>query len=222
MHPGAAAVNASTDFIDANIEAGRGEKIAVVDVGGQRELTYHEVSRYVCRTGHALRRLGVRPEERVMALLPDCPEFVFVFFGAIRIGAVAVPVNTLLTPPEYQYLLNDSRARVLVVHERFLDKIAAVRSSLGHLEHILLVGEGAQGYPRLADLIEEEQDELAPFPMTADDAAFWLYSSGTTGFPKGAVHLQHDMRCCAESFGVGVLGMTAADRTLSVANQFFD
>ena len=213
-------MNASTDFIDANIDAGRGAKVAVVDVGGQRELTYAEVSRDVCRTGHALRRLGVRPEERVVALLPDCPEFISVFFGAIRIGAVAVPLNTLLTPPEYEYLLNDSRARVLIVHERFLDKIAAIRPSLRHLEHVVVVG-GQQEHPRLADLLAGEQDELVPCDMTHDDTAFWLYSSGTTGFPKGAVHLQHDMRCCAESFGVGVLGMTAADRTFSVAKLFF-
>lgn len=214
-------MNASTDFIDANIEAGRGEKVAVVDAGSQRELTYAEIAAGVCRTGHALRRLGVRPEERVMALLPDGPEFIFVFFGAIRIGAVAVPVNTLLTPPEYEYLLEDSRARVLVVHERFLEKIAAVRPSLRHLEHVVVVGEGAQAYPRLADLLEKEPEQLPAFDMTHDDAAFWLYSSGTTGFPKGAVHLQHDMRCCAESFGVGVLGMAAADRTFSVAKLFF-
>jgi benzoate-CoA ligase family protein len=214
-------MNASTDFIDANIEAGRGSKVAVIDVGGQRELTYAEVSRGVSRAGHALRRLGVRPEERVMALLPDCPEFISVFFGAIRIGAVAVPVNTLLTPPEYEYLLNDSRARVLVVHQRFLDRIAAVRSRTRHLEHIVVVGEGQHDYPPLDDLLDAERDGLTPVDMSADDVAFWLYSSGTTGFPKGAVHLQHDMRCCAESFGVGVLGMTAADRTFSVAKLFF-
>jgi benzoate-CoA ligase family protein len=214
-------MNASTDFIDANIEAGRGSKVAVIDVGGQRELTYAEVSRGVSRAGHALRRLGVRPEERVMALLPDCPEFISVFFGAIRIGAVAVPVNTLLTPPEYEYLLNDSRARVLVVHQRFLDRIAAVRSRTRHLEHIVVVGEGQHDSPPLDDLLDAERDGLTPVDMSADDVAFWLYSSGTTGFPKGAVHLQHDMRCCAESFGVGVLGMTAADRTFSVAKLFF-
>jgi benzoate-CoA ligase len=214
-------MNATTDFVDANIEAGRGGKVAVVDVGGGRELTYAQIASAVNRTGRALQRLGVRPEERVMALLPDCPEFVFTFFGAIRIGAVAVPVNTLLTPPEYEYLLNDSRARVLVVHERFLDKVVAARDALRHLEHIVVVGEGQHGYPRLADLLEVEREDLTPVDMSPDDTAFWLYSSGTTGFPKGAVHLQHDMRCCAESFGVGVLGMTAVDRTFSIAKLFF-
>ena len=214
-------MNATTDFLDANLRAGRSGRIAVVDAATGREWTYDEVARDVNRTGHALRRLGVRPEERVMALLPDCPEFIAVFFGAIRIGAVAVPVNTLLTPPEYEYLLNDSRARVLVVHERFIDKVEAVRGALRHLEHIVVVGEGQPGYARLADLVEHEPGELTAVEMAVDDTAFWLYSSGTTGFPKGAVHLQHDMRCCAESFGVGVLGITHDDRTFSVAKLFF-
>lgn len=214
-------MNASVDFIDANLSAGRAARVAVVDAADGRELTYADVAHGVNRAGHALRRLGVRPEERVMALLPDCPEFIFVFFGAIRIGAVAVPVNTLLTPPEYEYLLNDSRARVLVIHERFLEKIEGVRGSLRHLQHIVVVGDGQPRYPRLADLMEPESGGLDAVEMNADDAAFWLYSSGTTGFPKGAVHLQHDMRCCAESFGAGVLGLTAADRTFSVAKLFF-
>mgnify|MGYP006195698751 CR=1 FL=1 len=214
-------MNASADFLDANLAAGRADRVAVVDAADGGELTYGDVARGVNRTGHALRKLGVRPEERVMALLPDCPEFIFVFFGAIRIGAVAVPVNTLLTPPEYEYLLNDSRARVLVVHERFVETIETIRASLRHLEHIVTVGEGQPGYPRLADLLETEPSALAAVDMSDDDAAFWLYSSGTTGFPKGAVHLQHDMRCCAESFGVGVLGLSEADRTFSVAKLFF-
>jgi len=214
-------MNATTDLLDANLAAGRGDRPAVIDAATGRTLTYDGVARAAAQTGHALRRLGVRAEERVMLLLPDCPEFVFGFLGAIRIGAVAVPVNTLLTPGEYEYLLNDSRARVLIVHERFLDKIEAVRDSLRYLEHILVVGEGQPAHARLSDLIERETGDLAPENMSADDAAFWLYSSGTTGFPKGAVHLQHDMRCCAEAFGIGVLGITASDRTFSVAKLFF-
>jgi benzoate-CoA ligase len=214
-------MNATTDLLDANLDAGRGPRTAVVDVGARREFTYAEVAASVARTGHAFRRLGVRPEERVMLLLPDCTEFVAAFFGAIRIGAVAVPVNTLLTPPEYEYLLNDSRARVMVVHERFVDKIEAVRPGLRYLEHTVMVGEGQPAHARLADLVADEPQRLDPVEMHHDDAAFWLYSSGTTGFPKGAVHLQHDMRCCAESFGQGVLGITEADRTFSVAKLFF-
>jgi benzoate-CoA ligase family protein len=208
-------MNAAADFVDANVVAGRGDRIAVVDVATDRELTYANVLAAVNQTGNALRRLGVRPEERVMLLLPDCPEFVFAFFGTIKIGAVAVPVNTLLTSADYEYLLSDSRAGVLIVHERFLPRIEPIRASLRHLEHLLVVGGG------FGELVEREDVHLTAEDMHHDDAAFWLYSSGTTGFPKGTVHLQHDMRCCAESFGQGVLAMTATDRTFSVAKLFF-
>jgi benzoate-CoA ligase family protein len=214
-------MNAAADFVDANCEAGRGNRIAVVDVGSGAELSYSDVLRDVNRAGHALRRLGVRPEERVMILLPDCAEFVAAFFGTIKIGAVAVPVNTLLTPADYEYLLADSRARVLVVHERFVDRIEAIRGSLRHLDRVVVVGGDAGKHPQFSSLLAGEADALAAEPMHSDDAAFWLYSSGTTGFPKGAVHLQHDMRCCADSFAQGVLQMVPADRTFSVAKLFF-
>jgi benzoate-CoA ligase len=205
-------MNAAVDFVDANVLSGRGGNTAVVEAASQRELSYEDVLRGVNRMGHALRRLGVRPEERVMILLPDCPEFIFAFFGTIKIGAVAVPVNTLLTPADYDYLLTDSRARVLVVHERLRDRVASLPRTLEHV----VVTDDAFGR-RLA----EESADLTAEDVSADAAAFWLYSSGTTGFPKGAVHLQHDMRCCAESFGQRVLGLTSRDRTFSVAKLFF-
>jgi benzoate-CoA ligase family protein len=214
-------MNAAADFVDANVLAGRGSHTAVIDASTDRALTYDEVLRDVNRMGHALRRLDLRAEERVMVLLPDCPEFISAFFGAMKIGAVAVPVNTLLTPADYQYLLADSRARALVVHERFIDRIEPIRASLPHLRDVLIVGESRPGCLRFADLLAAESAELTAEEMHQDDAAFWLYSSGTTGFPKGAVHLQHDMRCCAESFGQGILGITSADRTFSVAKLFF-
>jgi benzoate-CoA ligase len=213
-------MNATEAFVDANIRAGRGESTAIVDAASNRTITYREVLAQVNRTGHALRRLGIRAEERVMLLLPDVPEFAFAFFGAIKIGAVAVPVNTLLKPHDYVYLLNDSRARALVVHASLLPLIEPLQSSLRHLQHLLVVGaeHGAASY---AAMLAAEDENLTAEPMSDDDAAFWLYSSGTTGFPKGAIHLQHDMTCCAESFARGVLGITAADRTFSVARLFF-
>jgi len=213
-------MNATEAFVDDNIGAGRGDSVAIIDAASDREMTYRDVLAQVNRTGHALRRLGIRPEERVMLLLPDVPEFAFAFFGAIKIGAVAVPVNTLLKPHDYEYLLNDSRARALIVHERLLPLIEPIRSSLRHLQHLLVVGE-AHGDTSYAGALAIEGEDLAAEPMSDDDAAFWLYSSGTTGFPKGAIHLQHDMICCAESFARGVLGITAADRTFSVARLFF-
>lgn len=214
--------NASTSFVDANLEAGRGDKIAVIC--GDTRQTYAEVAAMMNRTGNALKRLGVRMEERVMMLLPDSPEFVSSFFGAIRIGAVPIPTNTLLRPQDYEYLLNDSRAGTLIVAEQLLANIEPVRSNLKFLEHIVVAGS-RQNTPKsmihFGDWIEDESTELAPADTSVDDACFWLYSSGTTGFPKGAIHLQHDMVYCAENYARRVLDIGESDRTFSVAKLFF-
>jgi benzoate-CoA ligase family protein len=214
--------NASTTFVDANLEAGRGDKTAVIC--GERRLTYAEIAELSNRTGNALQRLGVRMEERVMLLLLDSPEFVASFFGAIRMGAVPIPTNTLLRPPDYEYLLNDSRATTLIVSEPLYASIEPIRSKLKFLQHIVVAGQ-AQAAPdgaiEFAEWTRGESPELAPADTSVDDACFWLYSSGTTGFPKGAVHLQHDMVYCAENYARSVLDIAESDRTFSVAKLFF-
>jgi len=214
--------NASTTFIDANLRAGRGGKAAVVC--GAEELTYARVAALVSQVGNALKGLGVRMEERVMLLLPDSPEFVAAFFGAIRLGAVPVPVNTMLRPSDYEYLLNDSRATALIVSEPLYARIEPVRANLKFLRHLVFVSKEG-GTPRGAidyrACVRDESPDLTPADTSVDDACFWLYSSGTTGFPKGAVHLQHDMACCAERYARGVLGIHEQDRMFSVSKLFF-
>ncbi len=238
-------MNAATYFVDANVEAGRGDQIAVHDAGDGSTYTYGEVLEMTNRTGHALRELGVRREDRVMLVLFDSPEFVFSFFGAIKIGAVPIPTNTLLKPPDYAYLLNDSRARVLVVSESLWPGIETICGGLTYLEHVVVVGprpsrpdqnqpqslrdspvvqgRATAGVPVTAywSLVESTSAELAPELLSADDACFWLYSSGTTAFPKGAVHLQHDMIVAADSYARPILSLGESDRTFSVAKLFF-
>ena len=238
-------MNAATYFVDANVEAGRGDKTAVHDAGDGSTYTYREVLEMTNRTGHALRELGVRREDRVMLLLLDSPEFVFSFFGAIKIGAVPIPTNTLLKPPDYEYLLNDSRARVLVVSESLWPGIEAICGGLTYLEHVVVVGQPssrpdqnqpqslgdspfARGRPTAGlavtdywSLVNSASAELAPEILSADDACFWLYSSGTTAFPKGAVHLQHDMIVAADLYAGPILSLGEADRTFSAAKLFF-
>ncbi|MBI4788106.1 MAG: benzoate-CoA ligase family protein [Chloroflexi bacterium] len=217
--------NASTTFVDANLEAGRGDKAAILY--GDQTLTYNDVAAMMNRTGNALLKLGVQMEQRVMLLLLDSPEFVASFFGAIRMGAIPIPTNTLLRAPDYEYLLNDSRAVALIVSEPLYANIAPIREKLKWLKHVIVVGSstGAQNAPagtiQFAEWIKNESPELAPADTARDDACFWLYSSGTTGFPKGAVHLQHDMIYCAENYARSVLGINENDRTFSVAKLFF-
>jgi benzoate-CoA ligase len=217
--------NASTTFIDANLQTGRGSKTAIVY--GDQAFTYNDVAAMVNRTGNALIKLGVQMEQRVMCLLLDSPEFVASFFGAIRIGAIPIPTNTLLKPADYEYLLNDSRATVLIVSESLYASVEPVRANLNWLKHIIVVRASTSlsasfpGTINFAEWIANESPNLEPADTARDDACFWLYSSGTTGFPKGAVHLQHDMIYCAENYARGVLNMSENDRTFSVAKLFF-
>ena len=213
--------NAATYFIDRHLAEGRGEKIAIE--ADEARVSYRLLREKVSRFGNALRQLGVRIEERVLLLLLDGPEFAFSFFGAIKIGAVPVPVNTLLKPADYQYILNNSRARVVVVSESLYPQIQAIRSEqLRYLQHVIVAGATpTAGTLSFADLVEQNSSQLEAEITSKDDAAFWLYSSGSTGPPKACVHLQHDMVVCAERYAKGILGMTESDRCFSVAKLFF-
>lgn len=214
--------NAATYFVDRNVAEGRGRSVAI-ECGGEK-ITYDEVLANVNRVGGGLRdRLGVRPEERVVLLLHDGPAFVYAFFGAIKIGAVAVPLNTLWKPADYAYVLRDSRASVLVVSAELLPQIERVPAdALARLRHVIVAGGAAEkGFGTFSELLASGSLELTAEATSRDAAAFWLYSSGSTGAPKGCVHLQHDMVLCAQLFGTGVLGIRSSDRTFSVAKLFF-
>ena len=212
--------NAAAHFIDPHPLATPG-KIAI-ECGDER-VTYRELAARVNRAGNALRRvLGVRIEERVLLLLLDSPDFAACFFGAIKIGAVPVPVNTLLKPHDYQYLLNDSRARVAIVSQALLPQLDAIpRNTLPFLEHLVVIGDPVHGMHSFSELVNAQSPELDPAPTHKDDAAFWLYSSGSTGFPKACVHLQHDMVVTAELYAKPILQATERDRFFSVAKLFF-
>ena len=211
--------NVATYFVDRNVLEGRGDKTAI-ECGDER-VSYRQLLERTNRAGNALLQLGVRPEERVALLLLDTPEFLYSFFGAIKIGAVAVPANTFLKPHEYEYLLNDTRARVVLVSEALLPQLQSIpRERLKYLREIVVVG-GNQQHPCLAELMEAASPELEAEPTSKDDAAFWLYSSGSTGAPKGCVHLHHDMVVCSELYARNILRMNERDRCYSVARLFF-
>jgi benzoate-CoA ligase family protein len=214
--------NAATHFVDRNVAEGRGATVAIEC--GDARITYDEVLAGVNRCGNALRGIGVRPEDRVLLLLLDGPAFVFSFFGAIKIGAVPVPLNTLWKPADYQYVIRDSRAGVLIVSAELLAVIEQIPSAERRtLRRIIVVGGSAiaPAYASFTQFESQGSADLEAEPTSRDAPAFWLYSSGSTGAPKGCVHLQHDMVVCAELFGKGVLGINAADRTFSVAKLFF-
>jgi benzoate-CoA ligase family protein len=220
--------NVATYFVDRNVILGHGANVAIES--RESRLTYADVQRNVNRCGDALRRLGVRPEERVLLLLHDGPEFVYAFFGAIKIGAVPVPLNTLWKAADYQYVIRDSRATALLVSAPLLPAIQSIpaneRASLRHI--IVTSGGGAVGthetthsHTQFELLLAQGAADLEPEPTHRDAPAYWQYSSGSTGKPKGCVHLQHDMVVFAELFGKGVLRIGAKDKCFSVAKLFF-
>ena len=211
--------NVSTAFLDQNLERGRAERVALY--AGDREITYHALVSQVNRAGNALRGLGVRPEERVFLLLLDSPEFAYLFWGAIRIGAIAVPTNTALRAQDYAYMLRDSRAAVLAISEELLPIVEAILPDLPALRHVVVAGEPRRGQHALRELLAAAEPDLHPASTHRDEPAFWLWSSGSTGPPKGTVHLHHDMVWTADLYARNILGMEERDVCLSVAKLYF-
>jgi benzoate-CoA ligase len=197
--------NAASYFVDRHVKEGRADRVAIEC--GDVQVTYRQLYERVNQVGNALRELGVRIEERVFLLLLDSPEFAASFFGAIKIGAVPVPVNTLLKSADYEYLLNNSRARVAIVSESLLPALEAIpRHRLRYLETTIVVGgEPRTGTLSFEKLARESSPLLQPETTSKDDVAFWLYSSGSTGQPKACVHLHHDIVVSAERYAKGIV-----------------
>lgn len=206
-------------FLDRHLESGRGNAIAIRTPDAS--YSYSDLEALVNRAGNLLRGLGVRPEQRVALLLPDGIELVATFFGAIKIGAVAVPLNTRLTAGDYRVMLRDSRARVLVAEASFAPLVDDLAGQVHWLTSVLMVGQPPSNrYPRFHDLLKDAQPRLEPTPLTQDDMAFWLYTSGTTGLPKAAVHPRRTLQAC-RYYGSDVLGVSEQDRIFATSKLFF-
>src|SRR5437667_1950370 len=220
--------NAASAFLDRNLAEGRGAKTAIYYEG--TAYTYAQIAELANRIGNGLLDLGIDMEQRVALLLLDSPQFAAAFFGAIKIGAVAVPMNTLLRPNDYIYMLNDSRAHVLLIHAALWEQVAPVFAEFKYLRHIIVVGTPPESSSLNAtkialhdfdEWVNHASSNLETAETGKDDSAFWLYSSGSTGLPTGCVHLQHDMTYCTEYYAKSVLGITEKDITFSAAKLFF-
>jgi 4-hydroxybenzoate-CoA ligase len=211
--------NAVTYLLDRNIEEGRADKLAYTDTVS--ELTYRDLQRQSCRVANLLRRLGVRREERVAMIMLDTVDFPSVFLGAMRAGIVPVPLNTLLTADQYAYVLADCRARVLFISEALLPTVKDMLGRMGDLEHVVVAGNNAHGYKKLSDELAGERDTFPTAATHPDEPAFWLYSSGSTGMPKGVRHLHANLAATAETYARQVLGIREDDVCLSAAKLFF-
>jgi benzoate-CoA ligase family protein len=213
------ALNIADYLVARHVREGWGARTALVTADGS--ISYTELDALVNRAGNVLRALGVAPEHRIVLLLHDGPAFYASFLGAIKIGAVPIPINTLLRQADYQFIFNDSRAAVAIVSEPLTGEVLPIVPRQPCLKHLIVSGGRVDGLPSLEALMDEASATLDPADTHKDDSAFWLYSSGSTGTPKGAVHLQHDIICTIEGYARGVLQMTERDRCLSAAKLFF-
>jgi len=203
--------NACTYLLDRHVEEGRGERLALTGMEG--EFTYRQLHERVRSIAEGLRGLGILPEQRILMFMSDSPDFVALFLAALRIGAIPVPVSTMLREDGLAELLRDCRARVLAVSGTF----AALAHKAAQLAPELTAVLGPE---RIAALAEAEPSDET-YPTTADSPAFWLYTSGTTGYAKAAMHRHGSIRVVCETYGALVLGIRPEDRCLSAAKGFF-
>src|SRR5688572_7747157 len=204
--------NAAVDLVGRNLAAGRAGKLAYVDDSGS--CTYGQLAERIDRAVNALHALGLRREERIAIAMHDSADWVALFLGAIKAGIVPVALNTLLTPADYEYQLRDSRARAVFVSEPLLKSFESIRRDCPDLRHLVTTGQ-------LRDLLLKEKPKADAAPTTRDDICFWLYSSGSTGAPKGTVHLHSHLILTAELYARPVLGIRESDLVFSAAKLFF-
>jgi benzoate-CoA ligase len=211
--------NFAADVIDRNLKAGRADRPAFIDPRGT--WTYGQLADRVARFAGVLRSLGVRREERVLIVLLDTIDFPTAFLGCLKVGAVAVPVNTLMTEDDYRFMLADSRARLLVVSEALYPRFEKLIDEAADLEHVMVSGDNAHGLKLFEELIGSTKPCNETAPTLCDDVAYWQYTSGSTGKPKGAVHPHADLRLNNDLYAVPVVGVTENDLCYSVAKLFF-
>ncbi len=205
-------------FVDRHLDEGRADKPAFL-LGADR-LTYGELAERSFRMAGLLARHGLRPEDRAAMIVLDTLDWPVIFWGCIRAGVVPIAVNTLLTTDQYRYILSDSRARALFVSAPLLDTVRPALDALPQLREVFIVGgSDAAGDDFAAELAASGPGETVQ--ASADDCAFWLYSSGSTGEPKGVRHVHSSMRGTAETYGAQVLGIREDDVVFSAAKLFF-
>ncbi len=196
-----------------------GKKDALVCVGSREmgipegSVSFEELKNLTNKAANAFQSEGMSFDDRVLLVLPDSVDFYLAFYGAIKLGAVPIPVNTYLRSEDYQYYLEDSRARYAIVFSGFEEALKACENSP--------FLKGTFDEKDLRRMVNKESHDFEPLKLSKDAMAFWLYSSGTTGLPKGVVHLQHDPVVICESIAKRVYGINEKDVCYSVSKLFF-
>ncbi len=219
--------NAAADFVDANVARGLAAKLAFIDP--QLSLTYGELQQKTCRFASGLLALGLKAEDRIALLLPDTIDYPVAFWGAIRAGIVVIPFNTWLKPEQYAFMLADSRVSAVIADASYVELLRDSIAATPSIRHVILAGDGAHARPSLAGrtpvpfnaVCRMGRDDVFAAPTSSDEVAFWLYTSGSTGEPKGVKHVHSSLKATALLMGQGILGLNPDDVVLSAAKLFF-
>lgn len=214
--------NAAVYFVDRHVQEGRGDHVAFREAaGGKRTMSYGELATESGRVADALGRAGINREERAAMLVLDQLEFPPIFWGCLKAGVVPIPLNTLLAAPVYEVILNDSRATCLFVSAELWDTIEPAVHAARHLRQIVVIGgEGPEGTRTFDDFMANSTPAEA-IDTSPDETAFWLYSSGSTGQPKGVRHVHASLKATADTYGAQVLQIEPSDVVYSAAKLFF-
>jgi benzoate-CoA ligase len=204
--------NAAQYFVDRNVDEGRGAQTAILFK--DQTFTYRQFLENINRMANVLTELNVGMEDRVMLLLRDTPEMLFSFYGAIKTGAVPIPSNILMKAPDFLYMLNDSRAAVLIVDAVFLPEVAKILDQAIFLKNVIVCGDADHNHLSFDALLEKANTDFDAAETTPDDAAFWLYSGRNPEKLMAAVHHHSHMVYCSEAYAKGILNMKAEDRAM--------
>ena len=210
--------NVAVPFIDRHLEEGRGDKV-VIQVHGGGKVTYATLAEHVNRAGNALLDLGIKPGDRVLLMVKDAPDFYYIYWGAIKAGVLPVPLNTLLRAKDYAYMIENSEAAGVIYSPEFSEEVEPSLEAASHKPLAVLRTEGSG--KTFAMHMAAADITLEPASVSPEDDAFWLYSSGSTGNPKGVVHAHKDMVITSQRYAVETLGMTEDDINFSAAKLFF-
>jgi len=210
--------NVAVPFIDRHLKEGRGEKVVIRTTSGE-EITYKELAASVNRCGNFFTSAGLSKGDRILMVVKDCPEFFYIFWGAIKAGIIPIPINTLLRAKDYHFIIDDSECAAILYSPEYKDEVEpAIKMAENNPAHCICIQEKNSG---LAELIADHAADLNAVETKADDDCFFLYSSGSTGNPKGAVHCHKDMVYTSRNYGVETLGIQEDDVVFSAAKLFF-
>ena len=186
-----------------------------------RAISYQEVGELANRLGNGLKGLGLEPGQRVILLLYDSPEFVASFLGAMKAGSVPVPINVMATSKDFAYFISDSQAAAVIVEAELLEKLEPILDQCPDLKHVIVKKGGEGKYVSLEKMMDEASPELEVYPSSHLDHSYWLYTSGTTGQPKGVIHLHKDLVYAVETWGKHVVDFSHDDVVFCVSRLFF-